>query len=228
MPAAVARLLGGRFTVLTCALVLLATAATTIQDKEVREVVVDLAFSVLLVFAMLTVGRHLRIATVALALPTLVSHWLLRHFELPALRYVDFALTGLFLAFLTLVIMIAVFRAQSVTADTIVGAVCAYLLIGVTWGTVYALLTLGSPDSLSVSPALARVGHWGGEPISPFTPLLLYYSYTTLSTIGYGDVTPLSAGGRALSVLEGLTGQIYLAVLVARLVGLHIARASRP
>ena len=227
MPATGARLLGGRFTVLTCALVLLATAATTIQDKEVREVVVDLAFSVLLVFAMLTVGRHLRIATVALALPTLVSHWLLRHLDLPALRYVDFALTSLFLAFLTLVIMIAVFRAQSVTTDTIVGAVCAYLLIGVTWGSVYALLAFASPDSLSVSPALARVTHWG-EPVSSFTPLLLYYSYTTLSTLGYGDVTPLSTGARALSVLEGLTGQIYLAVLVARLVGLHIAGASRP
>jgi hypothetical protein len=207
--------------------VLLATAGTTIQDKAAREIAVALAFSVLLVFAMLTVGQQLRIATVALALPTLVSHWLLRHLELPALRYVDFALTTVFLAFLTLVIMITVFRDQSVTADTIVGAVCVYLLIGVTWGTAYALLALAVPDSLSVSPALARVGHWG-EPTSPFTPLLLYYSFTTLSTIGYGDVTPLSTGARAVSVLEGLTGQIYLAVLVARLVGLHIARASRP
>jgi Ion channel len=227
VPAGVARLLGGRFTVLTCALVLLATAATTIQHKAARDVVVGLAFSVLLVFAMLTAGRHLRIATMALALPTLVSHWLLRHLELPALRYVDFALTSAFLAFLTLVIMVAVFRDRSVTADTIVGAICAYLLIGVTWGSVYALLVFASPDSLSVSPALARVGHWG-ESISPFTPLLLYYSYTTLSTLGYGDVTPLSAGARALAVLEGLTGQIYLAVLVARLVGLHIARVPRP
>ena len=201
---------------------LLSIGVTTIQHGAARDVVVGLAFSVLLLFAVLSVGRRLRIGTVAFAIPTLVSHWLLRHGELPTLRYVDFALTSAFLAFLTLVIMVAVFRDRSVTADTIVGAVCAYLLIGMTWGTVYGLIAFISPDSLSVSAALARAGGWG-EPISTFTPLLLYYSFTTLATLGYGDVTPLSAGARALSVLEGLTGQLYLAVLVARLVGIHAA-----
>jgi len=218
-------LLRGRFTVLTLVLVSLSVASTTIDQKEVRETVVGLAFSVLLLFAILSVGRHLRIATVALAIPTLMSHWALRLGE-PMLRYVDFALTSVFLAFLTLVIMVAVFRDQTVTADTIVGAVCAYFLIGITWGTVYALLVFVSPDSLSISPALAHAGGWGAR-VSSFTPLLLYYSFTTLATLGYGDVTPLSAGARALSVLEGLTGQLYLAVLVARLVGIHTARSPR-
>jgi hypothetical protein len=123
--------------------------------------------------------------------------------------------------------MFAVFRDETVTFDTIFGAVCAYLLLGVTWGTAYALLVVISPDSLSVSPGLAHASGWG-EPISAFTPVLQYYSFTTLATLGYGDVSPLSPGARALSVMEGLAGQLYLAVLVARLVAIHTARALKP
>lgn len=226
MSVGVARVLGGRFTVLTLSLVLLSVTGTTIESREVREMVVSLSFSVLLAFAILSVGRQVRIVAVAFAVPTLLGHWLLWHGDLHRFRYVDFALTSAFLAFLTLVIIVAVFQDRAVTADTIVGAVCAYFLIGLTWGTVYALLVLLSPDALSVSPALTRAVGWGEEH-TPFTPLLLYYSFTTLATLGYGDVTPLSAGARNLSVLEGLTGQLYLAVLVARLVGIHTARAPR-
>jgi hypothetical protein len=224
-----AKVLGGRFTGLTIVVLVLWLSVNGIRQKEVREVVVTLAFSVLLVFAIRSVGRRLRIATVALAVPTLIGHWTLQVSGEPMLRYVTFAFTSVFLAFLTLVLMFVVFRDQTVTADTIVGAVCAYLLIGVTWGTAYALLVLISPDGLSVSPALAHTGGWDVPtmPFTPFTPLLQYYSFTTLATLGYGDVTPLSAGARALSVLEGLTGQLYLAVLIARLVGIHTARALK-
>src|SRR5262249_43322898 len=109
------------------------------------------------------------------------------------------------------------------TADTIVGAVCAYFLLGLTWGTFYALLTLLSPHGLSVSPTLAGAGGWG-PPKGPFTSLTQYYSFTTLATLGYGDVTPVSAGGRGLAVREGLGGLLYLAGLMAGVVGLPWAR----
>ena len=184
------------------------------------------AFSVLLVLAIRIVGQRLRVATVALVVPTLISHWIDHLSDSSIHRIVGLGLATVFLAFLTLVIMFAVFRDESVTFDTIFGAVCAYLLLGVTWGTAYALLVVISPDSLSVSAGLAHASGWG-EPISAFTPVLQYYSFTTLATLGYGDVSPLSPGARALSVMEGLAGQLYLAVLVARLVGIHTARALK-
>jgi voltage-gated potassium channel len=59
-------------------------------------------------------------------------------------------------------------------------------------------------------------------------PLRRCSSFTTVATLGYGDVSPLSPGARALSVMEGLAGQLYLAVLVARLVAIHTARALKP
>jgi voltage-gated potassium channel len=219
--------LSGRFTGLTIVLLVLSVSSIAIGQNEPRKVVDGIAFSALLLLAIRIVGQRLRIATVALVVPTLISHWIDHLSDSPLHHIVGLSLATVFLAFLTLVIMFAVFRDESVTADTIAGAVCAYLLIGVTWGTVYALLLVVSPDSLSVSPALAHASGWG-QSISAFTPVLQYYSFTTLATLGYGDVSPLSPGARALSVMEGLTGQLYLAVLVARLVGIHTARTLKP
>jgi hypothetical protein len=221
------RWLSGRFTGLTIVLLVLSGSSVAIGKNDLREVFDGLAFTALLLFAIRIVGPRLRILTVALVVPTLLAHWIQHLSNSSVHRIVGLGLVTVFLAFLTLVIMFAVFRDESVTADTIVGAVCTYFLIGVTWGSAYALLVAVSPDSLSVSAALARASGWGGS-ISAFTPVLQYYSFTTLATLGYGDVSPLTPGARALSVMEGLTGQLYLAVLVARLVGIHTARALKP
>jgi hypothetical protein len=219
-----ARLLGGRFTGLTIVLLILLFLVSVISDRALRGVAVGVGLSVFLLSAVQSVGRRLRVAAVALAVPTFIGTLQLSD-SLPV-RIAAFGFTSAFLVFLTLVIIFAVFQDPVVTADTIVGAVCAYFLLGVTWGTVYALLVVVSPNSLSVSPALAQAAGWG-EPITPLTPLLQYYSFTTLATLGYGDISPLGQAARALSVLEGVTGQLYLAVLIARLVGMHTARASK-
>ena len=202
-------------------------SSSIIGEKGLRDAIIGVGFSVLVIFAIWSVGRHLRVVTVALAVPTVLGHWTLQLSNSPALRSLGFAIISVFLTFLTLVILLAVFRDETVTADTIVGAVCAYFLLGMTWGSYYALLTLLSPDALSVSSGLVNAAGWGGQPSVPISPLMQYYSFTTLATLGYGDVSPLTAGARALSVLEGVTGQLYLAVLIARLVGLHSARSSQ-
>lgn len=221
-----AALLRGRFTGLTIVLVTMSFAANVIPAQGLREVVVGIGFSVLVVFAVWSVGRRQRLVTVGLALPTLASHWtlLLSHSEL--LRALGFAIVSIFLTFLTMVILLAVFRDETVTADTIVGAVCAYFLLGMTWGTYYALVDLVSPGGFSISEGLSNA-MGSTSPAAPFIPLMQYYSFTTLATLGYGDVSPLSPMARGLSVLEGITGQLYLAVLIARLVGMHTARSTR-
>jgi hypothetical protein len=222
-----ARLLKGRFTGLTIILVFVFLSLSVIGQKDLRELIVGVGFSALLLFAIWSVRRRLRIVTIALAVPAFISYWTPQLIGAPMVQAAGLVFASAFLGFLTLVIVFAVFQDQEVTADTIVGAVCAYLLLGVTCGTAYALIVFVSPGSLSVSPALAQAAGWG-EPIAPFTPLLQYYSFSTLATLGYGDATPLGPVMRTLSVLEGVTGQLYLAVLIARLVGMHTARVSKP
>ncbi len=221
-----ANLMRRRFTALTVVLVFVMFSASTIDRRDIREFIVSLGLSVLLIFVVWSTGRLLRIVTLALALPTVIGHWVLELSGLVTLRPFVFGVTTVFLAFLTLVVLITVFRDEAVTADTIVGAVCAYFLIGTTWGVAYALLVTLSPGAFSVSPSLQRAVEWS-VPSASLQPLLQYYSFTTLATIGYGDITPLTPEARTISVIEGMTGQLYLAVLIARLVGLHTARSSR-
>lgn len=109
-----------------------------------------------------------------------------------------------------------------VTADRIQAAVCGYLLVGLGWGLLYSVMEHVRPGTFQ-DPT-------GGSPMSHAvlagSPHLIYYSFTTLTTLGFGDVVPTTPLARSLSTLEAVTGQLYLALLVARLVGLHIARVA--
>ena len=217
-------LLRGRFTGLMVVLLVLSSLVNVVDDQRWREMLIDVTFSVLLLFALWSVGPRLRLPTALFSAVAFTCHWSLHLTNPPIPRVVAFASSTAFLSFLTLVILVAVLRDVIITADTIVGALCAYFLMGVTWASAYSILALVSPGAFSVSPALAP--QWN-TPGMPFVPLLQYYSFTTLSTVGYGDITPVTAGARTLSTLEGITGQLYIAVLIARLVGIHTTHASK-
>lgn len=98
--------------------------------------------------------------------------------------------------------------------NRLIGAACIYLLSGALWGIVYFLLNVVSPGSFD-----GVGGETWSEQLNEFT----YHSFVTLTTLGYGDVTPALPIARTLSYLEAVLGQLYLTVLVAALVGIHIA-----
>ena len=129
----------------------------------------------------------------------------------------------MFLMFAVVDVLRHVLRAEEVTADKLCGAVCAYLLLGITWAIIYSIAELVQPGSFALSGSAAVGDGIGGREV---LSRLNYYSFVTLTTLGYGDVTPVSAAARTFSWLEALVGQIYLAVLLARLVGLHIIHSS--
>jgi hypothetical protein len=115
-----------------------------------------------------------------------------------------------------------------VTPDTIVGGLAVYLLIGLTWSIAYQLLEFSAPGSLVVASGDPNL--WGAWERAPGKyPRLLFFSFVTLTTLGYGDIVPASPAAAALSAAEAVIGPVYLTVLIARLVGLEIAqtRSSR-
>jgi hypothetical protein len=119
----------------------------------------------------------------------------------------------------TLFVLRRVLRSERVTGDTLCGAIAVYLMIGLTWSLGYVLLEYLRPGSYQLAAVAARQAT-GKD--------LLYFSYVTLATLGYGDVVPVTDGARSLAVLEGLCGTIYMAILVARLIGLHLAHTGSP
>ena len=104
-----------------------------------------------------------------------------------------------------------VITSPEVTTETLYGAVTAYLLLGLTWGLAYALVERLYPGSFR-SP-VDTDGLAG--------PVLMFFSFITLTSVGYGDIVPLGGHARSLAILEAITGQMYLAVFIARLVGIQ-------
>jgi hypothetical protein len=123
---------------------------------------------------------------------------------------------GLLLLATVVVIIDRVVRLEVVTAQSIYAALSSYLLIGLMFASFY-----GALDFLVSGPFFAD-----GQPVNSQT--LQYFSFTTLTTLGYGDFTAAGSLGRALAVLEALAGQVFLATLVARLVSAYSGGRRRP
>jgi hypothetical protein len=118
----------------------------------------------------------------------------------------------------------ALFAASSLTFDSIFGAACGYLFLGLGWGVCHTMIEGLHPSSFEVSQSLRSAGDAGHLP----PDVLTYYSFVTLTTVGYGDVIPASATTRTFAWIEAITGQFYLAVIVAGLVSMLVAKAGRP
>ena len=134
---------------------------------------------------------------------------------------VSLALMAAFLPLAAAAILRDVFQGMRVTNDKILGAICAFLLIGVVWAFLYALTEIAQPGSFRGSALDA------GLPPANRMSTSVYFSFVTLTTLGYGDLSPVSQIARTLAFLEAITGQLYLTILIARLVGLHLSSSSR-
>jgi hypothetical protein len=115
-------------------------------------------------------------------------------------------------------------RERRVTLDTIASALATYLLFGLVWALFYVFFEHFDPDAFAGLSRHVETG-LGNPGEKSQLKAMLYYSFTTLTTLGYGDIIPVNPLVRSLAVLEAAFGQIYMAILVARLVGIHTANA---
>jgi hypothetical protein len=173
----------------------------------------DVSFSVIFLCAIYAVSEeksHFVIALI-LAIPAVLTYWFQYLMEAPGIRAVGDVFSVFFYIFIITRTVSYLFRVKEVTFDLITGAVCGYFIMGMMWTNIYSALEYIMPGSFALpTEATGAKMHF------------FYYSFVTLTTLGYGDITPLSSAARSLAVLESVAGQIYLAVIIARLVGLSI------
>lgn len=133
------------------------------------------------------------------------------------------------LILVTTIILSHVVEEGRVDADRIFGAICGYLLIGLSWALIYGALDLVQPGSFDLGEPEAAPSEPGHDLAPHFADMdpVLYYSLVTLSTLGYGDIVAVTRAARSLSALEAVVGQLYIAVVVARLIGLQIVARRR-
>ena len=221
VPPQVAAFAPGRFRLLLLSLVLFfgGTAASTGASREGLIEVILLAFFI--VAAVLDLREPGRRRGFSIALAATVILWSFLDLNLPIrLPVVAGTLVALFAGFVVWRTFTAVMRPQRPVSDRIVGAVCVYVLIGLGWAKVYETLDGVAPGSFRFP---ADAGWTAAGPLR-----YTYFSFVTLATLGYGDVTPLTALAGTLAWMEAIFGQLYLAITVARLVALSLAERAGP
>lgn len=133
---------------------------------------------------------------------------------IPELQFVNMSILFVFSLASTWIAYRHLLLSGAINVNKIIGAICIYLLIGLNWAMFYLFINLANPNSFHGLTSTA-IGVQFSE--------LLYYSYVTITTVGYGDLTPIKPIARTLSYIEAIIGQFYVAVLVAWLVGMYLS-----
>ncbi|MHC4666021.1 MAG: ion channel [Planctomycetota bacterium] len=206
----------GRFIFLLISLSLMLALRPFIENLIGAKVLMDIFVTLILISGLYAASekRHFFYIGMVIAFPGLAIHWLGYFVEVPSLSIVGEVFSAMFFTFLVVLILNNLFKKKKVTADVIAGAICGYLLIGLMWANFFSVLEILQPGSFQIPDYL-----------STDSSLFAYYSYVTLTTLGFGDITPMTSQARSLSVLESVVGPIYLAVVVARLVGMGISQS---
>ncbi len=209
------RYLGSSFTPLLVMLLVIQTFFPLVYSSPVA----SLLLTSLMLAASIPAVRpsaRLRITAVVAFIFVLTVRVALVRFdpEPPGYTVVAFLVTAAYVAFIAINVLTAVIRRTRITANTVVGAICVYLLMAHVFALVYAALETAAPGSITgvASSALDRGHH---SHLHGF----LYFSVITMTTLGYGDILAVTPTARALVMLEAMSGQFFVAVFVARLVG---------
>lgn len=176
--------------------------------------IASLTFTLVLLSGVMAVPKRRsgRIALGALSLLAVTVH-LTRYMEVgPGWESADAVATFIACGLLAAVVFVQVFRPGPITFHRIQGALAGYLLIAIMFASAYAWIDLHNLGAFTGDAALNR---------DQRASRLAYFSLVTLTTVGYGDMTPVHQAARSLAMLEALTGQLYPAILIARLVTLH-------
>ena len=198
-----------RYTILFYTLLLTMVAAPVLAAFELKGALIELFLAANLLAAVMPVsmGRYrrvLRTVIVVMWLARPVAAWF-DHPALSAMTLGIWTLIGLFAAAAALRFAMS---AASVDAEHLYAALSAYLLAGIFFGLFYWVLEQFGPGTFAVSGDFSRMS-------------AIYFSFVTLATLGYGDIVPRTDIARGLAIVEGVGGQLFLAVMVARLVSLY-------
>ncbi len=213
-------LLRGRFLALLVALLGILLLHPLLSTAWPVRVLYDLLLTVvfLTAFQVIFTQRTHRLLALVLVIPTVVGLW--TGYVLPGLPrrplIVSFhILATVFLGFTVAMILRVIYSDRKVTADSIYGAFTGYLLVALAFGHLYCLAESVSPGSFRGSAEFMTLL----KNPDAIHSLLTYFSVITLTTVGYGDISPGNPAVRSLAALEAILGQFYIVVLMAELIG---------
>ena len=209
----------GSFLYLLVMILAMLVISPLIEEFIHLRLLMDLFWTAIFIAAVYAVShkkQYLAIG-VLLGMPMVVSIWSAHALKHTGLFLLGHLCGAAFFVFTIVQILVFIYKQERVSKDLIVGAALVYLLMALAWAFIIAIVETVHPGSYAMTQdAGPRI-----------TQDLLYYSFVTITTLGYGDITPVTRLARALCVIEAVIGQLYLVVSVAWLVGMHVSQKMR-
>jgi voltage-gated potassium channel len=215
-----------KFTILLITMFLLLFMRVCTVGVAGSQWAIDAVAAVVVIAAVLAActRKRTRVAAILFSIPPLLLT-VFAQIDPPQMEPTTYVLlkatSATFLGFMTLTIVGELLHQREITRDSLAGAFCGYLLIGFSWSDLFCWIDLVSPGSFSHADPVQVTGT-----VESRSRLMHYFSFVTLTTIGYGDIVPVSPVARTLACLEAICGQFYLAILVAGLVSVRISQLS--
>ena len=215
-----AQMLHQRCFLLFVALIVLLVAMPFVAETIHGRWLLGLFNLIVLGTAVAVVGRSRLSFTIALllGLPALAFQILALQSGLAGHFALTWGFAAVFYVFTLAHLLNYVLRRDLMTADKLYGAVAAYLLVAILWAFLHGVLQYFYPGAYA----------FGGTPKTLDMGELIYFSFTSLATVGFGDITPVLIQSRFLSILEAVTGVMYVAILIARLTGVYPVVGKKP
>ena len=208
-----------RFLILLCLILGLLVLVPILNRFVAARIFLDLFLTAIVISMVYTISHkkiHL-IAGLLFSIVTITSRWMQSFYPNKEILAIGMISGALFIAVVIASILVFMLKSEEVSTEIIYAAILLYLLAALLWAFVYTFLELIDPASFNID--LSRTQDYLG--------VFQYFSFVTITTLGYGDISPVTEVAKAFAVLEAVVGQIYLVVVVAWLVGMHVSRKSR-
>ncbi len=201
---------------LLIALVLLILTAPFIESFSFGKILEPILMTAVMIFGVLAVGGNRRslLWAILLVIPAVIGRWISRANPDLLAAEVPRVAELLFLAFVVGQLLRFILRAPRVNAEVLCAGIAGYLMLGLIWLVAYMLVEKAVPGAF-----LYTAGTPTQRSMDGFTAF--YFSFATITTIGYGEIVPVANVARMLAVMEAVTGMFYIAIIISRLMALH-------
>jgi hypothetical protein len=208
-----------RFFILICLILGLLLLVPILNRFIAVRIFLDIFLTAIVISMVYSISHKKRyfITGVLFAVVMLASLWLQYFFQNTGIAAISMIAGILFIAVVIASILGVMFKTEMINREIIYQAILLYLLAALLWAFLYTLLELVDPASFNVDL----------DQLQSHLLVFQYYSFVTITTLGYGDITPVTEVAKAFSVLEAVVGQLYLVVVVAWLVGMHVSSNSK-
>ena len=206
-----------RFLILTASLVFFFACYPLVENTTIALFVLNLLFKLILFSAIFAISGTLKplIVSLSLALLIIALDFLYQYEHLKFWELSELYITVFFWSYIATHILKFILKQQVINSELIFAAIAVYLILGIIWASIYQVIELSHPHSFAVAnPEIVNYD---------LSFQMWYFSMVTLTTLGYGDIAPVTMFSRVFVVLEAIFGQLYLAILIASLVGRSIS-----